>query len=166
MSWDRYWELGEAAHGEYYDGALVTSPGPDQQHQLACRRLANLLDSAVPPGYTVNEGWNWSPADGQNFIPDVMVYAATDERVRLTATPVLVVEVLSSNRSGDLVVKTTRYAAAGLKHFWVLDRAEGKLHAFELSDGVYVKAQVVSDSPAEVSFGVASVLIDVPALLS
>lgn len=33
---------------------------------------------------------------GQNFIPDVMVYAATDERTKLTTTPVLAVEVLSS----------------------------------------------------------------------
>ena len=86
------------------------APSPDQQHQLVCRRLANLLKAQLPSDYTVNTGWQWSPAPGQNVVPDVMAYCATDDDVRLTATPLLAVEVLSQNRGADLVVKTSRYA--------------------------------------------------------
>ncbi len=45
-----------------------------------------------------------------------MVYPDTEETTRFTGTPVLCVEVLSSNRATDLVVKTTRYAALGVDH--------------------------------------------------
>lgn len=166
MSWESYLALGDDAPGEYYDGHHVMAPSPDQQHQLACIDLVVLLRAAVPAGYTVNAGWQWSPAPGQNFIPDVTVYAATDETTKLTATPVLAVEVLSQNRGDDLVVKTTRYAAAGLEHYWVLDRPARQLRIYRLGNGgVYEQAQVVGEEPAEVDIGIATVTLDLPAEL-
>jgi Uma2 family endonuclease len=153
------------APGEYFDGCLVMAPSPDQQHQLVCRRVPNLQEAAMPVGYTVNTSWQWTPAPGQNFIPDVMVYAQTDETTRLTATPLLVVEVLSTNRADDLVVKTTRYAAAGLAHYWIVDRAAEELLVHRLRDGVYEQTQVISDEPVGVGLDFATVVIDLPAIL-
>jgi Uma2 family endonuclease len=132
---------------------------------LVCIRLVNLIAAALPDGYEVNTSWQWTPAPGQNFIPDVMVYASTDESTRLTATPVLVIEVLSQNRADDLVVKTTRYAAAGLPHYWIVDRAAGELLVHRLRDGVYEQTHVVGTKPATVPFDVAAVHVSMAELL-
>jgi Uma2 family endonuclease len=165
MPWAEYITLDADVPGEYFDGRLMMAPSPDQQHQLVSRRLANLLELAVPDGYTVNTGWQWSPADGQSFIPDVMVYASTRESTKLTATPVLAVEVLSQNRADDLVVQTSRYASAGLVDYWVVDRAAGELLVYRLHDGVYEQAHVVGTQPVEVSIGIAAVTVNIADLL-
>lgn len=165
MSWAEYLALAPDIPGEYFDGHHVMAPSPDQQHQLACINFVVLLRQVVPAGYSVNTGWQWTPAPGQIFIPDVTVYAATEETVRLTVTPVLAIEVLSQNRADDLVVKTSRYAAAGLAHYWILDRTAGELLVHELRDGVYEQIQVVRAEPAEVNFGIATVTISVADLL-
>jgi len=60
--------------------------------------------------------------DGRaEFIPDVIVVPASGEQARCTGTPVLAIEVLSTNRSDDLILQTGRYAAAGLPHYWIVD---------------------------------------------
>jgi Uma2 family endonuclease len=166
MSWPDYLDLDPDVPGEYFDGCVVMAPSPDRQHQQVCRRLANLLEAVLPDGYEVNSGWQWTPAAGQNFIPDVMVYASTGENTRLTTTPVLAVEVLSQNRGDDLVVKTSRYAAAGLAHYWVVDRAAGELLVYSLRDGIYEQTQVVTNAPAAVSIGIAAVTLSMADLLS
>ena len=47
--------------------------------------------------------WAWRPTQDE-FVPDVTVFERTTETIRLTATPLLAVEVLSSDRASDLVV--------------------------------------------------------------
>lgn len=166
MPWPDYLELGDDVPGEYYGGCLVMSPSPDQQHQLLCRRLANSLEQQVSDAYTVNTAWQWAPSDGQNYIPDVMVYEATTATARLRDTPVLAVEVLSGNRSSDLVVKASGYAKAGLPNYWVIDRTTRTVDVFILADGIYVTSQVITaDQPAEVELGIATVHIDLGGLL-
>ncbi len=86
MSWAEYLALGEGVPGEYYDGHLVMAPSPNQQHQLVCVALVIQLPASIPAGYTVNTGWQWSPADGQNFIPDVMVGSSTAPRASYAST--------------------------------------------------------------------------------
>jgi Uma2 family endonuclease len=96
-----------------------------------------------------------------------MVHPATAESIRFTGTPALVVEVLPTNRGDDLVLKLSRYAQAGLPHYWILDPANRVLLAYGLDSGkVYDLLTVIDEhEPREISYGLGGALIDVPALL-
>ena len=166
MSWEEYAALGTEPRAEYVDGRVLVSPRPSKIHQRIGFRLANALESVLPDDLEVALDWSWT-VGGDEFAPDVMVHEATDETVRFTGTPVLAVEVLSSNRSSDLVVKAFKYAAAGLLHYWVVDPREEVLDAFELHDGTYrPTAHVTLEAPADVSFGPVSVRVDLAALMA
>ncbi len=66
------------------------------RHQRIAHRLAMLLDAVVPAGVEV--------------LPH-----------RFTGTPHLVVEILSTDPARDMVRKAGRYAAAGLRRYWIAD---------------------------------------------
>lgn len=50
--------------------------------------------------------------------------------MRFNGTPVLAVEILSSNRRTDLIQKTFEHAAASLEHFWIVDPRDEVLKAW------------------------------------
>jgi Uma2 family endonuclease len=165
MSWDEYARREGSPPSEYIDGRLVMVPSPTREHQQICMRLANALEEVSPPAHDVTISWAWKPG-ADEFIPDVMVHPVTVENVRFTGTPLLVVEVLSTNRSDDLVLKTGKYAAAGAPHYWIVDPRDHTLDAYDLVEGLYRRvAQVDKGQPAAVPFGDAVLVADLTALL-
>ncbi len=87
-----------------------------------------------------------------------MVYAPTDEVARLTATPHLVVEVLSSDRGRDTVLKFGKYAAAGLPRYWIVDPDGPTLAAYELAAGEFRLVDEFSpDDEADLDVGPARI---------
>lgn len=164
-SYEEYLSLGEDVRAEYIDERIVISPSPTGPHQWACRNLANLLDAAVPADHRVSMAWSWR-SGANEFIPDVMVHRRSADVVRFTGLPALVVEVMSGNRSDDLVLKLNRYATARLPHYWILDLRDRTLLAHVLNGDSYDLARVVTETePVSVSFGIGEALVDVAALL-
>lgn len=144
MSWDEYQQLDEDLHAEYVDGRAIVN-SPTQRHQRAILRLANLLEAALTTTALVHIEWAWKPSDDE-FVPDVLVTEPTDEQQRFTGTPILVVEVLSTNRAHDLVTKASKYAQAGLPRYWIVGPDDQTVTAFALVDGVYEEIGSVRES--------------------
>jgi Uma2 family endonuclease len=158
MSWEEFDALGEI-RAEYIDGRLLMAPSPIRRHQTASHRLTSLLESALEPGFGVVEAWSWKPGRDE-FVPDILVYPSTDEQVRFTGTPVLVVEVLSTSPIRDLVVKMNKYAGYGLDRYWVLDPEKREMYVFVRQNRTYELLQTVGREPAEVDFGAGVVRVD------
>lgn len=165
MAWEEYLALDDV-RGEYRGGELVVSAAPGRGHQRIVFDLAKLLEPTLPSGAALTLGWGWSPVGvREELVPDLMVHPPTEEDVRFTGIPLLVVEVVSTNRRADLVEKTTRYAAWGARSYWVLDPRDHEVHAFDHVDGLFVQTAHTSSGQVTLTYGDAAVEVDLDTLL-
>lgn len=86
-------------------------------------------------------------ATGQAPIPDVMVVdRACVGDLAVDGTPMLVVEVLSSNRDVDLVRKRALYAEAGCPNYWIVDPAAPAVLVLRLEGDRYRETMRIEGS--------------------
>jgi len=127
---------------EIADGSLIVSPSSDIWHVDANDRLGDVLKRQAPSDLRVL--WAGAGIDIYRrityYVPDLLIAKA--EAIRRggktlqPADVLLVAEVLSpSNRSKDLVLKRHDYAAAGIRHYWILDRVNRTLIVLVLDEG-------------------------------
>jgi len=164
MSWEDYVRSGSEPPSEYIGGRRVMVPSPTREHQEICSLLWVLLRQVPLPGHKVTQAWGWLIGDDE-FIPDVMVHPITSESVRFTGTPLLVVEVLSTSRARDLVLKPQRYAKGGAQYYWVFDPVEFILDVFALDADVYNHVITIEEhEPRTVDLAGVPVVIDLTTL--
>jgi Uma2 family endonuclease len=126
---------------ELVDGALLVTPAPSRRHQLASSRLHVCLANAAPSRLLVIAApTDVVLADDTVVQPDLCVV----ERRRFEDSsralrPVLAIEILSpSTRRIDLALKRSRYEAAAIPAYWVVDPDTPEITAWELRAGEYV----------------------------
>jgi len=134
---------------ELIDGVLVVTPSPSYEHQDVVLELYSLLRSGCPREMKILVApFDVALGDDTVMQPDLMVgYRADFTSRALPVAPTLAVEILSpSTRRFDLTLKWSRFEAAGVASYWVIDPLELSLTAWELEDGRYVEvAQVLGD---------------------
>ena len=135
-------------------GALYIMPRPRRVHGFLQRRLAYPIDQYLdsfdlPPGELMMDFIVALSLEERILLaPDLTVVlrgnpaTITDRMVE--GTPDIVVEILSSDRSRDLIRKRRLYAEAGVPEYWLIDPTNDTADVLELRDGEYVQRGVLT----------------------
>jgi Uma2 family endonuclease len=167
MSWEEFLRHDHPENSEYLGGCLIRMAPATKKHQLVIKRLERLLDAHLPHGAQSLQSVGWSPRGvREHLVPDVLVFRDIDDEALFSGIPLLVVEVVSTNRNGDMVAKRERYAAWGAPSYWIVDPREHEVLTMELRDGGFVETGRFSGGEATLRYGAVEVPVDVDALLA
>ncbi|GGO88772.1 Uma2 family endonuclease [Wenjunlia tyrosinilytica] len=137
-------------HTELIDGSLVFVSPRKSFHTLAMFLLESRLRTQVPETLRVRREMSVTLGKRNRPEPDVSVVRAeavseaADETGYLAEDVVLVVEVVSpESEERDRDAKPRKYAAAGIQHYWRVEKGEGRLpvvYVYELdpATGAYI----------------------------
>lgn len=127
---EAYFALPEDRRCELIDGVLYDMAFPTRAHQIVAnylfRRLADCIDAQDCSCYAYSAPLDVQlDRDNRTMVqPDVMVCCDPSLHVgqRVFGAPEFLAEVVSpSTRSRDLFLKASKYRAAGVKEYWILD---------------------------------------------
>ncbi len=157
MSVDEFLDLPETDEYRWLeldDGELYIMPRPHRGHQFLKDELVThfkilLNNSPTPPAEVYTElVIIISRESGRILIPDLSVFLrppGDDSDISAAGSiPDIVIEILSTNRSRDLVRKRQLYAEAGVPEYWIFDPRNDSVLPLELRDGEYVGRDVLS----------------------
>ncbi len=143
---DDIWDMpDDGKRYEVIDGELYMTTAPDLDHQqplsallgyiwpyLRAHRVGSIF--TAPVGLILDE---------ENGIQPDLVYVSRERAGILTrrgirGVPDMVAEVLSpSTETRDRGVKQRRYAAAGVRYYWIIDPERHTLEAYRLGERGY-----------------------------
>jgi len=122
----------------------MSSPG--YKHQITAGRLFAQLDAklSVHGCMTIVAPFDVYPLydkDDENTLVQPDIFAACDrsrlQDNRYNGAPKFIIEILSSNRSHDMVTKLNLYERAGVTEYWIIDPEGQYIITSELIDGKY-----------------------------
>ena len=126
---------------ELIAGDLLVTRTPHYRHQHICSRVAAALElwsEKTGLGLTIiNPGLIYSEID--SVIPDVVwvsnnrLAQIEDDSGHLTASPELVIEVLSSGKENERRDKETKlklYSIQGVQEYWIIDRFKRQMEVY------------------------------------
>ena len=148
MSLDEFLALGETDERlELIDGALYIMSTPTKDHQFLLARLIVYFElyldafTLAPAEVYQDITTILSPELQRVVEPDLVVILGGRNDIGgliyVEGVPDIVVEILSSDRSHDLVRKRQIYAEAGVREYWILDPRYDTVTLLELRGGVY-----------------------------
>ncbi len=152
MSLDEFLALGETDERlELFGGALYLMSTPTKDHQFLMGELYLYLalylnGFALPPAEVYQDITTILSVSLQNAVePDLVVILSGRSdiggRIHVEGVPDIAVEILSSDRSHDLVYKRRIYAEAGVKEYWIVDPRHDTVLPLALQDGAYAERQ-------------------------
>ncbi|HET7409173.1 MAG TPA: Uma2 family endonuclease [Paracoccaceae bacterium] len=141
---------------ELVRGALHLHPRPAPRHAMASSRLGIALGGPFDLGNDGPGGWVILDEPELHILHDVLVpdlgswrrerMPALPETAWFETVPDWVCEILSpGTRRLDLTEKRDIYAAAGVRHLWLVDPDARTLEAFELRDGGWFLIAALKD---------------------
>ncbi|MBQ4465229.1 MAG: Uma2 family endonuclease [Oscillospiraceae bacterium] len=141
---EEYFALPDAPEGvitELHEGEIVALARPTRMHQRIASRLFAQIDSFIRSNHgrcSVDQEIDVKLTEDTVVVPDVSVTcdpSKLDEK-RCNGAPDWVVEILSTNRSNDLIEKLALYQKAGVREYWIVDPKSEKtlVYFFERSD--------------------------------
>lgn len=137
------------------------SKSPTKRHQDVQFRLRGLLERKVPEGFVVSHAQPLT-ADGDSFVPDLMVHAASNNDERLTTAPILVVDIMSSDSAADMAGKLAKFASAGVRNYWLVDPESPTIAPHVLENGGYEGApRVDADGKQSAKFTVGDAVVGI-----
>lgn len=145
---DDYFALPEEKHVELIDGVFYDMAAPNSVHQAfvgqVYRKLADYIDkkrgTCVPMASPLDVQLD---CDEKTMVqPDIMVVCDRDKFQRgvVYGAPDLVVEVLSrSTRRKDMMLKLSKYEAAGVREYWLVDPDKRKVIVYDFQSDLNVR---------------------------
>ena len=154
MSLDEFLSLGRTdGKWELDDGVLYIMASGTRDHQFLILQFSRRLDDYL-------DGFEQSPAHFYHEMttilsrelqrapePDIVIVREGRPGILegrwVEGAPDIVVEILSTDRSRDLVRKRRIYAEAGVLEYWPVDPRNDTVTQLELRDGQYVERAVL-----------------------
>ena len=154
MSLDEFLALGETDERlELFGGALYLMSTPTKDHQFLMGQLSFHFELYLdrfeqPPAEVYMDITTILSVSLQNAVePDLVVILSGRSdiggRIHVEGVPDIAVEILSSDRSHDLVYKRRVYAEAGVKEYWIVDPRHDTVLPLALQDGAYAERQTL-----------------------
>ena len=154
MSLDEFLSFDETdGKWELDDGVLYIMPTGTPDHQFLIRRFSRSLDDYLddfetPPAQFYHEMTTILSRELQRAPePDIVIILNERRdivgRSRVEAPPDIAIEILSTDRTRDLVRKRQIYAEAGVLEYWPIDPRNDTVTQLELQDGEYVERAVL-----------------------
>ena len=155
MSLDEFLALDETdGKWELDDGILYIMPSGSPDHQFLifqfCRHIYDYLDGfEQPPAQFYHEITTILSRELERAPePDIVIILNQRQDIvgyrRVEAPPDIIVEILSTDRTRDLVRKRRIYAEAGVREYWPIDPRNDTVTQLELQNGEYVTRAVLS----------------------
>ena len=132
---------------ERIGGTEYAMSSPGYKHQITAGRLFAQLDAQLAAHHctTIVAPFDVYPlydkGDEYTLVqPDI--FAACDRSRlldnRYNGAPKFIIEILSTNRSHDMIIKLNLYEKAGVSEYWMVDPDEKIISVLELVNGRYI----------------------------